>query len=233
MMSVMEEKTSRIIEIIISSVKPFSLMTGKIIGVSLAGLTQFLIWGVMFFVFAFFYSSFFGISNSEAAGQVILSSEEGSAISSAALEMISAFMNLPLTNIFFAFIMYFLGGYLLYASIFAAIGAAVDNQADAQQFMMPITILVIVALYVGVLTVPDDPNGIVAQIFSYIPFTSPIVMLMRIPNGVPIYEQLISLTILFSSVVFMIWIGAKIYRIGILMYGKKVTYGEIIKWLKY
>ncbi len=233
MMSVMEEKTSRIIEIIISSVKPFSLMTGKIIGVSLAGLTQFLIWGVMFFVFAFFYSSLFGISNSEAAGQIILSSEEGSAISSAALEMISAFMNLPLTNIFFAFIMYFLGGYLLYASIFAAIGAAVDNQADAQQFMMPITILVIVALYVGVLTVPDDPNGIVAQIFSYIPFTSPIVMLMRIPNGVPIYEQLISLTILFSSVVFMIWIGAKIYRIGILMYGKKVTYGEIIKWLKY
>ena len=141
-------------------------------------------------------------------------------------------MNLPLTNIFFAFIIYFIGGYFLYASIFAAIGAAVDNQADAQQFMLPITLIVIIGLYVGILTVPEDPNGIVAQIFSYIPFTSPIVMMMRIPNGVPLYEQIISLTILFSSVLFIVWISAKIYRIGILMYGKKITYGEIIKWLR-
>ena len=232
MMSVMEEKTSRIVEIIISSVKPFNLMTGKIIGVSLAGLTQVLIWGVMFSVFSYFFSTYFGISASSSSGEIILSTEEADAISSSALEMISAFMNLPLTNIFIAFIMYFLGGYFLYASIFAAIGAAIDNQADAQQFMIPITLLVVIALYVGILTVPEDPNGIVAQIFSYFPFTSPIVMLMRIPNGVPIYEQIISLTILFSSVVFMIWIAAKIYRIGILMYGKKLTYGELIKWLK-
>lgn len=233
MMSVMEEKTNRIIEIIISSVKPFHLMTGKIIGVSLAALTQVLIWGAMFFAFSYIFSMFFGISTSYNAGEVILSSEDNGGLSSSALDMISAFMNLPLANIFIAFIMYFIGGYLLYAAIFASIGAAIDNQADAQQFMMPITILVIIALYVGILTVPEDPNGIVAQIFSYIPFTSPIVMLMRIPNGVPIYEQIISLTILFSSVVFMIWVGAKIYRIGILMYGKKLTYGEIIKWLKY
>lgn len=232
MMSVMEEKTNRIIEIIISSVKPFHLMTGKIIGVSLAALTQVLIWGTMFFVFSYIFSSFFGISTSYNTGDLILSTEGDAGLSSFALEMISAFMSLPLTNIFIAFIMYFLGGYFLYASIFAAIGAAIDNQADAQQFMMPITILVIVALYVGILTVPEDPNGIVAQIFSYFPFTSPIVMLMRIPNGVPIYEQIISLTILFSTVVFMIWIAAKVYRIGILMYGKKLTYGEIIKWLR-
>ena len=232
MMSVMEEKTNRIIEIIISSVKPFHLMTGKIIGVSLAALTQVLIWGTMFFVFSYIFSSFFGISTSYNTGDLILTTEGDAGLSSFALEMISAFMSLPLTNIFIAFIMYFLGGYFLYASIFAAIGAAIDNQADAQQFMMPITILVIVALYVGILTVPEDPNGIVAQIFSYFPFTSPIVMLMRIPNGVPIYEQIISLTILFSTVVFMIWIAAKVYRIGILMYGKKLTYGEIIKWLK-
>ena len=232
MMSVMEEKTSRIVEIIISSVKPFNLMTGKIIGVSLAGLTQVLIWGVMFSVFSYFFSTYFGISASSSSGEIILSTEEADAISSSALEMISAFMNLPLTNIFIAFIMYFLGGYFLYASMFAAVGAAIDNQADAQQFMIPITLLVVIALYVGILTVPEDPNGIVAQIFSYFPFTSPIVMLMRIPNGVPIYEQIISLTILFSSVVFMIWIAAKIYRIGILMYGKKLTYGELIKWLK-
>lgn len=232
MMSVMEEKTNRIIEIIISSVKPFHLMTGKIIGVSLAALTQVLIWGTMFFVFSYIFSSFFGISTSYNTGDLILTTEGDAGLSSFALEMISAFMSLPLTNIFIAFIMYFLGGYFLYASIFAAIGAAIDNQADAQQFMMPITILVIVALYVGILTVPEDPNGIVAQIFSYFPFTSPIVMLMRIPNGVPIYEQIISLTILFSTVVFMIWIAAKVYRIGILMYGKKLTYGEIIKWLR-
>ena len=223
MMSVMEEKTNRIIEIIISSVKPFHLMTGKIIGVSLAALTQVLIWGTMFFVFSYIFSSFFGISTSYNTGDLILNTEGDTGLSSFALEMISAFMSLPLTNIFIAFIMYFLGGYFLYASIFAAIGAAIDNQADAQQFMMPITILVIVALYVGILTVPEDPNGIVAQIFSYFPFTSPIVMLMRIPNGVPIYEQIISLTILFSTVVFMIWIAAKVYRIGILMYGKKIN----------
>jgi len=232
MMSVMEEKTNRIIEIIISSVKPFHLMTGKIIGVSLAALTQVLIWGAMFFVFSYIFSIVFGISTSYNTGDLILSAEGNTGLSSFSLEMISAFMNLPLTNIFIAFIMYFLGGYFLYASIFAAIGAAIDNQADAQQFMMPITLLVIIALYVGILTVPEDPNGIVAQIFSYFPFTSPIVMLMRIPNGVPIYEQIISLTILFSSVVFMIWIAAKVYRIGILMYGKKLTYGEIIKWLR-
>jgi len=233
MMSVMEEKTNRIIEIIISSVKPFNLMTGKIIGVSLAGLTQVFIWMVMFFTFSFIFSSIFGISSSYDSGEIILSSNNGEGVSSFVLEMIAAFMNLPLTNIFIAFILYFIGGYLFYAAIFASIGAAIDNQADAQQFMIPITLIVIIALYVGILTIPEDPNGIVAQIFSYIPFTSPIVMLMRIPNGVPLYEQIISLTILFSSVVFMIWIGAKIYRIGILMYGKKVTYGEIIKWLKY
>jgi len=232
MMSVMEEKTSRIVEIIISSVKPFNLMTGKIIGVSLAGLTQVLIWGVMFSVFSYFFSTYFGISASSSSGEIILSTEEADAISSSALEMISAFMNLPLTNIFIAFIMYFLGGYFLYASMFAAVGAAIDNQADAQQFMLPVTLIIIIGLYVGVLTVPEDPNGIVAQIFSYIPFTSPIVMLMRIPHGVPLYEQILSVTILFSSVLLIVWISAKIYRVGILMYGKKVTYGELIKWLR-
>ena len=187
----------------------------------------------MFFAFSFIFSSIFGISSSYDTGEIMLSSNSTDGLSSFTLEMISAFINLPLANIFIAFILYFIGGYLLYAAIFASIGAAIDNQADAQQFMLPITILVIIALYVGVLTVPEDPNGIVAQLFSYIPFTSPIVMLMRIPNGVPIYEQIISLSVLFASVIFMIWIGAKIYRIGILMYGKKVTYSEIIKWLKY
>ena len=233
MMSVMEEKTNRIIEIIISSVKPFHLMTGKIIGVSLAALTQVLIWGAMFFVFSYIFSVVFGISTSYETGDLILSTEGNNGLSSFALEMISAFMNLPLTNIFIAFIMYFLGGYFLYASMFAAVGAAIDNQADAQQFMLPVTLIIIIGLYVGVLTVPEDPNGIVAQIFSYIPFTSPIVMLMRIPHGVPLYEQILSVTILFSSVLLIVWISAKIYRIGILMYGQKPSYKDLYKWLKY
>ncbi len=236
MMSVIEEKTNRIVEIVISSVKPFQLMTGKIIGTSLAGLTQFIVWGFLFFAFSTIISSLFGITSmpgNARDAQVILSASEGSGISSGSLEMISAFVNLPLTNILIAFVLYFLGGYLLYSSIFAAIGAAVDNQTDAQQFLMPITIVLIVALYVGILTVPEDPNGIVAQIFSYIPLTSPIVMMMRIPHGVPIFEQIISILILFLSVILIIWIAAKIYRIGILMYGKKPSYKELIKWLKY
>jgi len=236
MMSVIEEKTNRIVEIVISSVKPFQLMTGKIIGTSLAGLTQFIVWGFLFFVFSTIISSIFGITSMPSTAsdaQVMLSASEGSGISSGSLEMISAFVNLPLTNILIAFVLYFLGGYLLYASIFAAIGAAVDNQTDAQQFLMPITIVLIVALYIGILTVPEDPNGIVAQIFSFIPLTSPIVMMMRIPHGVPIFEQIISILILFLSVVLIIWIAAKIYRIGILMYGKKPSYKELIKWLKY
>lgn len=236
MMSVIEEKTNRIVEIVISSVKPFQLMTGKIIGTSLAGLTQFIVWGFLFFVFSTIISSIFGITSMPSTAsdaQVMLSASEGSGISSGSLEMISAFVNLPLTNILIAFVLYFLGGYLLYASIFAAIGAAVDNQTDAQQFLMPITIVLIVALYIGILTVPEDPNGIVAQIFSFIPLTSPIVMMMRIPHGVPIFEQIISILILFLSVILIIWIAAKIYRIGILMYGKKPSYKELIKWLKY
>ena len=233
MMSVIEEKTNRIIEIVVSSVKPFYLMTGKIIGTSLAGLTQFIVWGVLFFIFTSIISSIFGISSTYEDSQIVLNASQDSTVSSAALGMISAFINLPLTNIMIAFVLYFLGGYLLYASIFAAIGAAVDNQTDAQQFLMPITIILIVALYVGMLTVPEDPNGIVAQIFSFVPLTSPIVMMMRIPHGVPLIEQIISVLILFLSVILIIWIAAKIYRIGILMYGKKPSYKELMKWLKY
>jgi len=233
MMSVIEEKTNRIIEIVVSSVKPFYLMTGKIVGVSLAGLTQFIMWGILISVFSAMFSSFFGISTSYENSELILNASKDSAISSAAIGMISAFLNLPLLNIMIAFVFYFLGGYLLYSAIFAAIGAAVDNQTDAQQFIMPITIILIVALYVGILTVPEDPNGIVAQIFSYIPLTSPVVMMMRIPNGVPLIEQVISLLVLFLSVILVIWVAAKIYRIGILMYGKKPSYKELIKWLKY
>jgi len=233
MMSVIEEKTSRIMEIMISSVKPFQLMMGKILGTSLAGLTQFLVWTILIMMFSYLMSAIFGIETSTQNSELLLSSSGNVSMNEEALNMISSFINLPLTNIFIAFLIYFIGGYLLYASLFAAIGAAVDNQTDAQQFVMPITIILILALYVGIFTVPEDPNGTVAIIFSYIPFTSPVVMLMRIPNGVPIYEQIISIIILYLTFTLCIWVAAKIYRVGILMYGKKPSYKELIKWLKY
>jgi len=233
MMSVIEEKTSRIVEIMISSVKPFQLMMGKILGTSLAGLTQFLVWTILIVMFSYLMTAIFGIETSTQNSELLLSSSGNMSMNTEALDMISAFIDLPLTNIFVAFLIYFIGGYLLYASLFAAIGAAVDNQTDAQQFVMPITIILVLALYVGIFTVPEDPNGTVAIIFSYIPFTSPVVMLMRIPNGVPIYEQIISIIILYLTFTLCIWVAAKIYRVGILMYGKKPSYKELIKWLKY
>ena len=233
MMSVIEEKTSRIVEIMISSVKPFQLMMGKILGTSLAGLTQFLVWTILIVMFSYLMTSIFGIETSTQNSELLLSSSGNMSMNTEALNMISAFIDLPLTNIFVAFLIYFIGGYLLYASLFAAIGAAVDNQTDAQQFVIPITIILVLALYVGIFTIPEDPNGTVAIIFSYIPFTSPVVMLMRIPNGVPIYEQIISIIILYLTFMLCIWVAAKIYRVGILMYGKKPSYKELIKWLKY
>ena len=233
MMSVIEEKTSRIVEIMISSVKPFQLMMGKILGTSLAGLTQFLVWGLLLMMFSYLMISAFGIESTTQNNELLLNSSGNMTMNQEALDMISAFISLPILNILIAFLLYFLGGYLLYASLFAAIGAAVDNQTDAQQFVMPLTIVLILALYAGMLTVPEDPNGTVAILLSHIPFTSPVVMLMRIPYGVPVYEQIISIIILYLTFVLCIWLAAKIYRVGILMYGKKPSYKELIKWLKY
>ncbi len=233
MMSVIEEKTSRIVEIMISSVKPFQLMMGKILGTSLAGLTQFLVWGLLIMMFSYLMISAFGIESTTQNNELLLNSSGNMTMNQEALDMISAFISLPILNILIAFLLYFLGGYLLYASLFAAIGAAVDNQTDAQQFVMPLTIVLILALYAGMLTVPEDPNGTVAILLSHIPFTSPVVMLMRIPYGVPVYEQIISIIILYLTFVLCIWLAAKIYRVGILMYGKKPSYKELIKWLKY
>ena len=233
MMSVIEEKTSRIVEIMISSVKPFQLMMGKILGTSLAGLTQFLVWGLLIMMFSYLMTSVFGIESTTQNNELLLNSSGNMTMNQEALDVISAFLNLPLLNILVAFLLYFLGGYLLYSSLFAAIGAAVDNQTDAQQFVMPLTIILILALYAGILTVPEDPNGTVSILLSHIPFTSPVVMLMRIPYGVPFYEQIISIIILYFTFVLCIWLAAKIYRVGILMYGKKPSIKELIKWLRY
>ena len=144
-----------------------------------------------------------------------------------------AFFKLPILNLVIAFMFFFIGGYLLYSSLYAAIGAAVDNETDTQQFMLPILMPLILAVYVGVFTVIEDPHGTISTIFSFIPFTSPVVMLMRIPFGVPIWQQVVSLLLLIGTFMFAVWFAAKIYRVGILMYGKKPSYKELYKWLKY
>ena len=148
-------------------------------------------------------------------------------------EFMTEFFKLPLLNLVIMFVLFFIGGYLLYASLYAAIGAAVDSETDTQQFLLPILMPLILAVYVGFFTVFDNPHGTVSQVFSFIPFTSPVVMLMRIPFGVPLWQQILSVVILFATFIGTVWFAAKIYRVGILMYGKKASYKELIKWLKY
>ncbi len=236
MRSVIEEKTSRIIEVIISSVKPIQLMMGKIIGTSLAGITQFVIWVILGGLMMLIVSTIFGIDFSEMQSsqqQLMQQAMESPEFESQLKLAFAAFQNLPIANLILAFIFFFVGGYLLYSSLYAAIGAAVDNETDTQQFMMPILMPLILAVYVGVFTVIEDPHGTVSTVFSFIPLTSPVVMLMRIPFGVPIWQQLLSLALLIGTFMFTVWFAAKIYRVGILMYGKKPSYKELYKWLKY
>ncbi|WP_296386205.1 ABC transporter permease [Winogradskyella sp.] len=236
MRSVIEEKTSRIIEVIISSVKPIQLMMGKIIGTSLAGVTQFAIWVVLGGVLMFIVSAIFGIDLTQASTpqqEIMNQAIQAQGAQAMAENLITAISNLPIANLVVAFIFFFIGGYLLYSSLYAAIGAAVDNETDTQQFMLPILMPLILAVYVGVFTVIEDPHGTVSTIFSFIPFTSPVVMLMRIPFGVPLWQQGLSLLLLIGTFIFAVWFAAKIYRVGILMYGKKPTYKELFKWLKY
>lgn len=236
MRSVIEEKTSRIIEVIISSVKPIQLMLGKIIGTSLAGITQFVVWLIIGGVLLTVVSIIFGIDMSQVQTPQKEMMEQAMAnpeLSMQVQDLISAFYNLPLANLIIAFILFFIGGYLLYSSLYAAIGAAVDNETDTQQFMMPIIMPLILAVYIGFFTVIEDPHGTVSTVFSFIPLTSPVVMLMRIPFGVPIWQQVVALLLLIANFMLTVWFAAKIYRVGILMYGKKPSYKELIKWIKY
>lgn len=232
MRSVIEEKSSRIIEVIVSSVSPMKLLLGKVFGTALAGITQFAIWVVLLLVLGSLATSFLGVDST-----MDMSSAESLAGVDQIAEMmqtgITEILELPLLNLFIMFLLFFIGGYLLYASLYAAIGAAVDNDADSQQFMMPILMPLMISVYVGFFTVMEEPHGFISQIFSYIPFTSPVVMLMRIPFGVPIWAQLISIVILFATFILILWFAAKIYRVGILVYGKKPSYKDLMKWIKY
>jgi ABC-2 type transport system permease protein len=233
MRSVIEEKTNRIIEIIISSVKPFQLMMGKIIGTSLAGVLQFLIWAIIGLGLMFAASAFFGIDASPTAKVPPQMMQQAQEQMSTMQMYIKEIWNLPIATIVICFIVYFIGGYFLYSSFYAAIGAAVDNETDSQQFLLPIIMPLILGVYIGFFTVINDPHGTIATVFSMVPLTSPIVMLMRIPFGVPWWQIALSMLILFGTFFFVVWFASKIYRVGILMYGKKPTWKELYKWLKY
>jgi len=236
MRSVIEEKTSRIIEVIISSVKPMKLLLGKIFGTTLAGITQFTVWVILLFTLMLVVPMILGIDTSTVSTpqeQMVMAQTGEGGMDTIVRDILVEINNLPITNLVIMFVLFFIGGYLLYASLYAAIGAAVDSETDTQQFMMPILMPLILAVYVGFFTVIDNPHGTVSQVFSYIPFTSPVVMLMRIPFGVPIWQQILSVVILFATFMGTVWFASKIYRVGILMYGKKPSYKEIIKWLKY
>ncbi len=234
MRSVIEEKTNRIVEIIISSVKPFQLMMGKIIGTSLAGLLQFFIWAIIGLSLMLVASYFLGLETYTA--QKIPSDAMQIAhqqTTSTAQMYVQELWQLPIATILISFVIYFIGGYFLYSSFYASIGAAVDNETDSQQFLLPIIMPLVLAVYIGFFTVINDPHGTVATVFSMIPLTSPIVMLMRIPFGVPWWQLLLSISILFGTFFFVVWFASKIYRVGILMYGKKPTWKEMYKWLQY
>ena len=235
MRSVIEEKSNRIIEIIISSVKPIQLMLGKILGTSLAGICQFFVWVILGGILMTAISLFIDVDlNQQNLSEAIklLEKSQGSLIADVA-EIFYEVSKLPLLTLIISFLIYFIGGYFLYSSIYAAIGAAVDSETDSQQFMLPIILPLMLGIYVGFFSVIENPHGTVSTIFSMIPLTSPIVMLMRIPFGVPWWQVVLSITILIGTIFLMIWFAGKIYRIGILMYGKKPTYKELFKWLKY
>ncbi len=237
MRSIIEEKTSRIIEVIISSVKPMQLMLGKIFGTSLAGISQFVIWVLVLGILSTILSAFFGVNmaemNSGPQQEMVAEAMKNGDVQQKIGTLLNEIYSLPLANLIVMFLLFFIGGFLLYSSLYAAIGAAVDNETDTQQFMMPIMVPLILAVYVGGFTVLEDPHGTVAQVFSFIPFTSPVVMLMRIPFGVPMWQQIVSVVLLFATFMATVWFASKIYRVGILMYGKKPSYKEIYKWLKY
>jgi ABC-2 type transport system permease protein len=226
MRGVIEEKTSRIVELIISSVKPFQLMMGKILGVALVGLTQFVLWILLTIIISTVAELAFLDVN-------VMATEMNSSDQSVILAQVAELTGgINLVQIFLAFIFYFLAGYLMYSALFAAVGSAVDAEADTQQFVLPITIPLILS-FVLITPIMENPDGTLAFWMSMIPFTSPVIMMVRLPFGVANWELALSIGILIASFIATTWLAGRIYRTGILMYGKKATYREIWKWLKY
>jgi ABC-2 type transport system permease protein len=251
MRGVIEEKTNRIVEVIVSSVKPFQLMTGKIVGIAMVGLTQFLLWIILTLMIVGIFSAAYSTQITEVKstgaisdpGQLFPSDPVTGQLEESTFNLedseqlatfVEIFSSINYGLLIFSFLFFFVGGYLLYAALFAAIGSAVDSEADTQQFMFPITIPLVISIIVGLSFVLNNPDGSVAWWFSIIPFTSPVVMMIRIPFGINLYTDLIpSMILLIAGFLFTTWLAAKIYRTGILMYGKKVTYKELWKWIRY
>lgn len=249
MRGVIEEKTNRIVEVIVSSVKPFQLLMGKIIGVALVGLTQFLLWIVFTFIIITAVQTAFPqqfkktqTEQTKIAGQNVAMPNETAPAPSNTItadtgndsmnEVFEAFSSINLPVMIVSFLFYFLFGYLLYGALFAAIGSAVDNETDTQQFMLPVTVPLILSIVVAQ-TVIQNPESPLAFWLSIVPFTSPVIMMVRIPFGVPTWEIALSIGMLILGFIGTTWLAAKIYRTGILMYGKKSNYRELWKWIKY
>ncbi len=239
MSSVMQEKTNRIVEVMVSSVKPFQLMMGKIISIGLVGLTQLAIWIVFIVGISLAAGAIFSMGADPATVEEMvavtgqMNGVDTTQIEPTAMQEITAMLgSINITQLLVCFVLFFIGGYILYASLFAAIGSAVDNEADTQQFMVPITFIIIFALYAGIFSA-ENPDGPLAMWCSMIPFTSPIVMMVRIPFGVPMWELALSIAILYASAIGLAWVAGRIYRVGILMYGKKPGYKELLKWIRY
>ncbi|AMM51684.1 ABC transporter permease [Rufibacter sp. DG15C] len=237
MRGVIEEKTSRILEVMVSSVKPFQLMAGKIMGIAAVGLTQFLLWIILTSTITSVVSSQFELDRFSQAniGQTMqqMETEKDATQAQEVSEVLGALDNLNVPLLVGCFLFYFLGGYLLYGALFGAVGAAVDSETDSQQFMLPITIPLILSFIVAQTIIIKNPNGAVAFWMSMIPFTSPVVMMLRLPFGVPGWELALSMLLLIFGFIGTTWVAARIYRVGILMYGKKVNYRELSKWLFY
>lgn len=247
MRGVIEEKTSRIVEVIVSSIKPFQLMMGKIVGIAFVGLTQFILWVILTATIVFTFQEINPdlfkyespqqqlIENKGLSPDEIAVQQENIELSQdKANSLLEGIRQIQFGTILLMFLFYFIGGYLLYASLFAAIGSAVDNETDTQQFMLPVTIPLILAI-VSLQFVLNNPDGPVAFWMSMIPFTSPIVMMARIPfnPGVPYWEIGLSFGMLIIGFMLTTWMAAKIYRTGILMYGKKASFRELFKWLRF
>lgn len=232
MRGVIEEKSNRIVEVIISSIKPFELMMGKITGIALVGITQFTIWIVLVSVFGSGVSGAIMSNMGIGADAQQAMAQGGQASANGEIsEVMEALINFNFVYFIGMFLFYFIGGYLFYGALFAAIGSAVDNETDTQQFMLPITMPLIFALVIAQSAITSDPNGTLAFWLSVIPFTSPVVMMVRLPFDVPTWQVIVSMISLVIGFIFTTWMAGRIYRIGILMYGKKPSYKLIAKWL--
>ncbi|WP_345952544.1 ABC transporter permease [Mucilaginibacter sp. PAMB04168] len=215
MRGVIEEKTNRIIEVIVSSVKPFQLMLGKIIGVGLVSITQFVLWIVLSLVVSYIASKNFNAPQSPMLG------------------FLDTVKNVPVASIIGYFLFYFLTGFFLYSALFAAVGSAVDSETETQQFMFPITMPLLFTYLISVSFLAQNPDSSLAFWLSVVPFTAPVAMMVRIPFDPPGWQIAISMCMMVIGFIFTTWVAARIYRVGILMYGKKASYSELVKWFFY